>query len=131
MGRAHVHTMRAFTGGQARETRTVELDAATVRRDVTLLRRSEIDITVLLVDAFNRTHFPLAVGDLLQEFPVGGVVIEVLPTAALTGPDERAVLQPDRLLVDANPSLRSLVNDVRRLPIASVGEVDVQKRLLA
>ena len=116
---------------ETRQTTAVELDAITVRRDVAVLGRSEIDETIRFVHTFDRAHFPLAVSDLSQQFAVGGVVIEMLPAVALAGPDERSVFQPDRLFVDRNPRFRSFMNDVCRLAIARIGEVHVEKRLFA
>src|ERR1044072_2871087 len=109
--------MRAFCLRQACEATAIELDAITIRRDVTVLGRGEIDVTIRLIDALDRAHFPFAVCDLSQQFSIGRVVIEMLPTVALAGPDERAVFEPDRLFVDRDPRLRRLVNNVARFAV--------------
>src|SRR5205085_12457050 len=85
---------------QAREARAVELHAVDLLGDVAVLRAGEVDPARGLGNAVNAPDLPRAVRDLLDE--AGGCrrVIEVRPAGTLAAPDERAVLEPLRVVVE-------------------------------
>src|SRR6185369_15158699 len=74
--RTEIDAMSAFGLRQPRQTRAVELDAIRMWCDGTMLRRREVNETVVFVDTLNGSYFPLAVGYLAQQFSVGRIVIK-------------------------------------------------------
>ena len=80
-------------------------------------------------------NLPLASRDLPDERPVGGVVVEMPPAAALAEPEKRTVLQPDgidaRVLPSLNPRLARFPEDVSRGARFGARTVEVEPRLRA
>ena len=83
------------------------------------------------VDAVHSAHVPAAVGDLADERSVGLVLIEMLEPAALAEPEERAVLQPDRIAVLVDPRGRCFAKHTSRASIRGIYQIQVEPRLLA
>ena len=115
--RIEVRVVLARRLGQPLQAAAVEVEAIEVAAEDGALGAGEIDPVVGCVDAVQRAHFPRAVGELRDQLSVGGVVIEVLESGALAEPEERAVLQPDRIAGRRRPtpsSSRGRASSARR-----------------
>src|SRR6185369_12363157 len=64
--RTEIEPVRTFRLCETRQSTAVKLDAITLRCDVTMLGRGEVDVTVCFIHTFDRAHFPFAVCDLSQ-----------------------------------------------------------------
>jgi hypothetical protein len=110
--------------GQPLEAAAVELDAVDVLGDVAVLGAVEVEPAARLVQRVDASHLPAPVGQLLDELAVGRVVVDVQPARALAAPEERAVLEPARVVVEGfDPRLGRLAEEARGLARRGVGGV--------
>src|SRR6266850_532231 len=101
--------MIPFRRSQTFEARTVKLDCVSVAGDKAVFGAAEVEGAFRFVDLFERTHVPIAPGDLLDELAVGSVMIDVPPAAAVAEPQKRSIIQPLHARVNYfDPGLRRL-----------------------
>ena len=106
--------MIPFRHRQAVKTRAIELDRILMIRDEAVLAAAEIDSSLPFIDLIKRTYVPIAVCDLLDEFAVSAVMIDVPPAAAIAEPKKRTVFQLAQAFVnDFDPGLGALAKHGR------------------
>src|SRR6266540_4734966 len=109
--RAYRNFMRAFARCYSRQTSPVELYAIRLGRNRTVFSGGKVKQTLIFIEALEGTDFPLAIGNLPQQFAVCAVVIKVVPTITLALPQKRAILQEVRIVVHPDPGFGCLMQN--------------------
>src|SRR5205814_8785653 len=111
---------------------SVELDRVFVIGDEAALSAAEVNCSLGIVDRVERTHIPIAFGDLRDLLAVGAVVIDLAPAAAIAEPEKRSILQPLQSVIDDfNPSLGLFAKESARLTVIGIRRIQIEKSLFA
>src|SRR4030095_1402457 len=122
--------MIALSHGQATETGTVHLDRVCMIVNKTVFAADEIDDALPLINFSEGLYVPVTVRDLLDEFSVGSIVIEVRPAAPVTEPKKRTIFQPAQtIVVDSDPGPGRFPKQVGRLTVFTIRGIQIQKSL--
>src|SRR6266545_678293 len=84
--RAYRNFMRAFARCYSRQTSPVELYAIRLGRNRTVFSGGKVKQTLIFIEALEGTSFPLAIGNLPQQFAIRAIVIKMVPTITLALP---------------------------------------------
>ena len=95
------------------------------------LRRGEVGDVVCLVHTEEGADLPASGRNLLQHLARCAVAVQVFEAAAFAEPEEGAVLQPHGIAVLVDPRGRRLSKHTSCAPVRSVGQIQVEPRLLA
>ena len=120
-----VDVMRAFFAGDARWFAAFEADGIELGFERAGFRRGEVDQLSGFVDGGQVANFPIAGSDLVQQFSVSGIAIDVAEAGPFAGP-EKAIFQGVEVVGEVDPGSGFLAEDEAGLAGLGVAEEEFE-----
>src|SRR5262249_28994488 len=121
--------MLAASRCQALQAAAIQLDSIKVGREMTAPCAGEPDPAAGLIDQVQRASLPFAAGDRAAELAVLLEVIEMFPTASLTGQQKRAVCEERRRPWILDPGFRGFAEEPSKSTALDRRRAEVQPGL--
>src|SRR5712692_7087808 len=120
--------MTSLCRSHARHAASVQLDRIFMISNVAVLRAAEINSSLSLFHLVQRTHVPISVCDLLDEFAVRAIMKEMSPAAAIAEPEKRSIFQPAQAVIYSfDPGFGLFAKHCGGLSVVRVGGIQIKE----